>query len=559
MTQKLTFLAGWTLLTLACGRETTTVESGTSLGGATGTGLGANGGAAASGGAGGTTPSTATAGGAGVVSMGGSSFGAGGDATGGSFLGQGGVVLGAGGVTVGEGGASLPLLGGATSVGQGGASSGAGGAESGLGGADTGLGGATPGEGGSTLGAGGGAVSEGGATIGVGGGGPSGGATTTGEGGAAGTGTGGAAGSSYALPPPSQCHNQNYIDFQAGCIEGDSNSVCGGKCNVINACQENSTMKPYADTAFICPRFMLFSDQMLQAASDDGLSDFNYAVVGHDVDSGGIDAGTESTCCQCYQLVYATPSPSNERQCLANPDSSADPTSAIAIPKPLIVQSFNTAATPTTFDVYMAAGGFGANNSCGPGLSPASASGLYLYTAYPPDGQPGQGGVKPVSLFQECKNETNWVTQATLSSEACQSRVQTTCNMLESSIPGLTEQSRRSCIESNSPTTPYHLNWAVYAMKVECPVHLTDVTGCKLSNQGLPAADPTVTTAAQAASDPRFWTTSGSGQMYETTTMEDCCRPSCAAIDWVEKRGLPVDSDYNAFYSCDVNGNPITE
>ncbi len=555
MTQKITVLAYVALLAVACGRETTTVESGGSTGGTTGTGVVASGGLPALGGQGGTTSSTASVGGADASSMGGSMMASGGDATGGSTLGQGGttagvggVTFGEGGVTFGEGGVGSTVLGGATSLGLGGAA-----------GVSGGLGGNGTGEGGSTATAVGGTATEGGTTLGAGGSGQLGGATTTGEGGAAGTGTGGVAGSSYALPPPSQCHNQNYIDFQAGCIEGDPNSVCGGKCNVINACQENSTMKPYADTAFICPRFMLFSDQMLQAASDDGLSDFNYAVVGHDVDSGGIDAGTESTCCQCYQLVYATPSPSNERQCLANPDSSADPTSAIAIPKPLIVQSFNTAATPTTFDVYMAAGGFGANNSCGPGLSPASASGLYLYTAYPPDGQPGQGGVKPVSLFQECKNETNWVTQATLSSEACQSRVQTTCNMLESSIPGLTEQSRRSCIESNSPTTPYHLNWAVYAMKVECPVHLTDVTGCKLSNQGLPAADPTVTTAAQAASDPRFWTTSGSGQMYETTTMEDCCRPSCAAIDWVEKRGLPVDSDYNAFYSCDVNGNPITE
>jgi hypothetical protein len=47
--------------------------------------------------------------------------------------------------------------------------------------------------------------------------------------------------------------------------------------------------------------------------------------------------------------------------------------------------------------------------------------------------------------------------------------------------------------------------------------------------------------------------------MYETTTMEDCCRPSCAAIDWVSGRGLASDPEYNAFYSCDVNGVPITE
>jgi hypothetical protein len=329
---------------------------------------------------------------------------------------------------------------------------------------------------------------------------------------------------------------------------------------VINACQENSTMKPNADTTFICPRFMLYSDVMLQAAIDDGNTEFNYAVVGHDVDAQGIDSGTESTCCQCYQLVYAHPSPNNDRQVLADPDNPDPPTSAIPIPPPLVVQSFNTAATPTTFDVYMAAGGFGANNACAPDQQPVSASGLYLYTSYPTDGQPSQGGVKPVSLYSECKTDIQWVTTASLSSDACQSRVSAACNQIESSIPGLTEQAQRSCSQSNDPDSCYHLNWSVYAMKVECPEHLTEVTGCKLLPQGLPQVKKEVTTAAQAAQDPDFWSTTGtSSDMYETTTMEDCCRPSCAAIDWVSGRGLASDPEYNAFYSCDVNGVPITE
>jgi hypothetical protein len=225
--------------------------------------------------------------------------------------------------------------------------------------------------------------------------------------------TGGGAGSggklvgpgTYALPPPSQCHNQDYIDFQEGCVDGDTTSVCGGKCSTINACLESPADKPHADVTFACPRFMLFSDEMLAAAADDGNADFNYAVVGHDVDRGGIDGDANSTCCQCYELVYAYPSPENERQVLANPDNPVPPTSALPLPKPLIVQSFNTAATPTTFDVYMAAGGLGANNACAPNLAPQSRSGAYLYTAYPPDGQPSQGGVKPVSLYSECKTD----------------------------------------------------------------------------------------------------------------------------------------------------------
>jgi hypothetical protein len=72
-----------------------------------------------------------------------------------------------------------------------------------------------------------------------------------------------------------------------------------------------------------------------------------------------------------------------------------------------------------------------------------------------------------------------------------------------------------------------------------------------------------VTTAAEAAASPSFWGTTSSGaEMYETTTMEDCCRPSCASIDWISGRGLTTDPEYpeyNAFYSCDANGVPITE
>ena len=425
-----------------------------------------------------------------------------------------------------------------------------GGGATGVGGGATGVGGGATGVGGAATGVGGAATGVGGAATGVGGG------STGGD-----TGTGGepVGPGDYALPPPSQCHNQNYIDYQEGCIEGDTTSTCGGACNVINACQESQADKPYADVTFICPRFMLLSDAMLQAAIDDGNEGFNYAVVGHDVDHGYIDGTDNSTCCQCYQLVYAYPSPNNDRQAQLNPDNPNPPASAVPIPPPLIVQSFNTAATPTTFDVYMAAGGFGANNACAPGLQPEARSGMYLYTDYPPDGQPSQGGVKPAALYQECKTDINWITTESISSTACQSRVQQACSQFQSNIPGLAEQATRSCSQSNAPDSFYHLNWSVYVAKVECPEHLTQVTGCKLAPQGLPAVKTNVTTAAQAAADPDFWDTSGTGQMYETTTMEDCCRPSCAATDWVSGMGLATDAQYNAFYSCDVNGVPYTE
>jgi hypothetical protein len=480
---------------------------------------------------------------------------------------------------------------------QGGGAGNSGGATGGSGGSASGgaggTGGATPGSGG-TAGTGGSSSAQTGGTIATGGcsctggivssggtnagggaggggagasGGASGGTSDAASGGASGGGASGSGGSgtSYKLPPPDQCHDQDYIDYdyatKTGCLNGDKTTACGGKCQVINACSESSTSKPNADVTFMCQRNQLFSPEMEQAVKDDGLEGFHYAVVGHDVDKGGIDGNDQSACCQCYQLVYAWPSPANDRQVQQNPDNPNPPASAIPVPPPLIVQAFNTAATPQTFDVYMPAGGLGANNACAAVAGSTSQSGQYMYTSYPPDGQPSNGGVKPVSLWSECKtSDKNWVTTASLSTAACQQKITDTCEKIESKIPGLTEQAQSGCIKANSLDTFYHLNWSVYAMKVECPENLTRVTGCKLAPQGLPAVKKDVTTAAQAAKDSQFWTKTGStSNMYETTTMEDCCRPSCAAINWISGRGLKTDPQYRAFYSCDANGVPYTQ
>ena len=96
--------------------------------------------------------------------------------------------------------------------------------------------------------------------------------------------------------------------------------------------------------------------------------------------------------------------------------------------------------------------------------------------------------------------------------------------------------------------------------KVECPEHLTRVTGCKLAAQGLKAVKKDVMTAAVAAKDPDFWSkTSSSSNLYETTTMEDCCRPTCASYSQISGFGLVTDPNYRSFYNCDVNGVPWTQ
>jgi hypothetical protein len=226
---------------------------------------------------------------------------------------------------------------------------------------------------------------------------------------------------------------------------------------------------------------------------------------------------------------------------------------AIPIPPPLVVQSFNTAAGGgKNFDVFMGAGGFGAFNACDPNGSPKSPSGKYLYTQFPVEGEPGSGGVNAATQIAGCQ-KNNLANTETLSSKTCQDNVATACGKFKSSSTTMTEQSINSCIQSNNPDSYYHINWKVYAKRVECPVHLTEVTGCKLTAQGLPAANPKVKTPEQAAADSSF----KSG--YTTTTMQDCCMPTCAWQNNTTGQGLKVEGQYNSFYSCNQNGVPVTQ
>jgi hypothetical protein len=309
---------------------------------------------------------------------------------------------------------------------------------------------------------------------------------------------------------------------------------------------------------------------MAQAAIDDGLMGFNYAVVGHDKDMGGIDGTDKTTCCQCYQLVYDYPA---ENQAWVDPNASNNPVSALPLPPPLIVQSINTGTNgPDDFDVFMGAGGFGGNNACEPpsswaaqaasqGSFPADVSGLYMYTGFPSDGESGQGGVKGAGIYSDCKTQNQWVTTQSLSSIACQTDIKNACSVIASTSPTMTKETYNSCIKSNDPQAYYHLNWFVHVKKVECPTHLTEVTGCKLAPQGLPPVNPNVRTSAQAAADSSFSAKAKNGNHFSTTTMQDCCKPTCAWQDYVtgNNGGLTAQGQYNSFYSCDQMGVPITE
>lgn len=348
----------------------------------------------------------------------------------------------------------------------------------------------------------------------------------------------------YALPPPSECSNQWAVP---GCKKGDANSDCEGKCandygaTSRSACEGGKEGVPIQ---YACPRHLLFAEEMMQAAIDDGYDGkFNYAVVGHDPDPDNLDKGLPDSCCQCYQLVFDAP------RYLTN--------STLTPPIPLVVQSFNTQASGAAgFDVYMGAGGLGAFNACdASGPKALTQSGTELYTGYPDVGQPSDGGVKPGPSSLQCDDQNDNLSDVLIDAQACQDKIQKACNEITADNEQLQEQTRRSCIRSNQASSYYHENWKIYAKRVACPTHLTEVTGCKLAEQsGLAKPDPAVQTAEQAAK--AGFSNMHGGEPYHTTTMQDCCMPSCAWKDMVKS---PTVGGYNSFYSCLADGTPVTQ
>ncbi len=354
---------------------------------------------------------------------------------------------------------------------------------------------------------------------------------------------------SYYLNPPNPCYNQFNVK---GCIKGDTNSACRGNCTVANSCSPpESQDKSNLPKTFLCPRFMLFSTDMLQAAQDDarlyGWGDgenppFNYGIAGHDPDVGGID-DKQSSCCQCYQIVFKKPEVSSPQP----PD--------LPYPKPLIVQSFNTAAGGgKNFDIFMSAGGYGAFNSCykDPAFGSTTKFNEFIYDSFPYQ-NPGGGGISFLRYEKQCRKSWPPAVGDVQSSE-CQDLIKELCDQaLARGSAQITEDTRRSCIETNKVESLYHQNWEIMVKRVRCPENLTRVTGCRLSEDNLQLPIPKAQTPADATASGGF----SSG--YTTTTMQDCCKPTCAWADALIDGKLTADGEWNSFYSCDKNGTPITK
>jgi hypothetical protein len=448
----------------------------------------------------------------------GGSNGSGGNGSGGT---------GTGGATGGSNGSGGNNASGGASGGTNGTGGSASGGSIGTGGTGTGgARGGTNGTGGTATGGAAGAATGGAAGAGTGG-------AKGGTNGTGGTATGGAAGGqggssgatgSGGAASAGSCTD----DMQNGSETGVD---CGGSCPAcpnykINGPNTGDTVGSGCNggPAFMCTRDMVFSPEFKVAESDDfsmaANPQFVYGVVGHDKDSGGLDTESGSNaCCQCYQLIFTSP---------------RDNVSGVATPKPMIVQAFNTGAGGgKNFDIFMGSGGEGAN----------TAGCNAQYTSYPSIGQPNNGGIRALTVSQ-CANN-NQYSSSSIATMSCQDAIASDCQMIKANNAAVQSSTQVSCEETNQVQNLYHLNWNVLAKRIECPANLTRVTGCKLNAQGLPAADATAVDTNSA---------NGKGFMsgYTTTTMQDCCRPTCAYKGNV----TGADSTYKQYYTCDNSGNP---
>jgi hypothetical protein len=166
-----------------------------------------------------------------------------------------------------------------------------------------------------------------------------------------------------------------------------------------------------------------------------------------------------------------------------------------------------------------------------------------MYTTFPDTGEnPWNGGIRASNL-SACGTEASALTSTT-----CTSAVKSECDKIQGASTTVTATTQTSCMRANSAESYYHENWNIKVRKVACPTHLTEVTGCKPNeDSSLPKADPKVQSVSQA---------SGSGwQDKQSTSMQDCCKPSCS---WSGKTSN-MKAGWESLYTCTRDGSPITK
>ena len=249
--------------------------------------------------------------------------------------------------------------------------------------------------------------------------------------------------------------------------------------------------------SWACPHQMLLSPDMLNAAKADGNDWALYGVVG---------IGQQSDCGKCFQLEIT--------------GAGAWPTGKTKY----IVQAVNTGSDVSSgqFDIFIGAGGFGIYDACSSDCQSGQVcSGGHCnapqysgdFHAWTPSGNCYGGGV--------------------LDSDGCNKLV-TTPSQSQNFAEKTLIYGCKAALEQN-----YHQNFQINYQQVQCPKSLYQMTGIrprsdyllrsphndlKLENQG------------------------------RTTTMMDCCKPTCA---WRQNVESYTDPNWPQAFACSKEGYPL--
>jgi hypothetical protein len=258
---------------------------------------------------------------------------------------------------------------------------------------------------------------------------------------------------------------------------------------------------------------MMLSDDMILASTYDGLNgDFLYATAG---------SASDSDCGACFQIKLLDA----EQQW--NPNF-----------KQLVVQVINSGfdVMPNQFDIFMGAGGFGYFTACNSDCTSHAC----------------QGGTCAQPMYEGTFNQ--WTDSKYYDPNVCYSggikwlnddnntKLLDRCEGLDNyETYYRSNVTRDSCYRTN--TQSYHQNFvSIDVLRVKCPDGLIRLTGMSRDdNDNYPSVSITNNLSDKCRGD-------RSQGRYCITTMQDCCKPSCA---WSNKGGV---SDWSRVDTCDHNG-----
>jgi hypothetical protein len=265
---------------------------------------------------------------------------------------------------------------------------------------------------------------------------------------------------------------------------------------------------------FNCPHMLMFSDDMIFAAKyDNNFNSFHYAVAG---------SSSDLECGKCYQIKLLE----------------AENTDRLPR-KQLIIQIINSGydVNRNQFDLFMAGGGFGYYTACNVDCHSMYCLGGpcsdYMYKSQFDDWLKLKGKSTPL-----CYSGNNYnldLSNHTLVYELCMNLVKDITRVMDNMT---IDSCYRSYVEN------YHQNFVkTNYVQVQCPEGLYRLTGLRRQDDlkySLPHPSNQLTEKCEGNSQEN---------RFCITTMQDCCKPSCA---WNFK-GFPSQI-WPKVDTCDKNG-----